>query len=624
MNKSIGFFSSFNARHLDAEQVARSFVPNAKFIELLGVQHALLVGARGSGKTHMLKMLQPKALNAWNHAEADGIRERISYWGVFVPADEAWRQQIQSAADQLSPDLQTRFSSAVFSTHVQRALTDCFLQLVHDRPSNDLGYALVSLSAQQESTLCRTLADSWKLRPPIHSLIGIRQSLVDRAADLYEAAESVEKTRALLECCQTQAVQAVLRGVNAFDSMIGRFEGRWCLMFDELELAPLEVQQVLFRSLRSSDPKLLFKLALSPATQAADVFRNVLGPTSGNDFDEISLYSEPKEAAQFCELLWNRLTEGSTAAGISPASVLGHSAFHAPESAGPYAKNGRWQEASKRLAYKDESYRRFLDHHQIDPFALQKATPQQKNTVIRKIGPVVGFRDFFFKSDRDSQITKLRADKSKPATLYSGWEVLCLVSEGNPRWFTGIVKRLLIQRDKSVSRKDLSKASQYDALVSASRKFMDYISTIPSPAIPEISPQEGGLKSLVEILVTTFGDEVLYKDFVLDPVLSFQVDGAVSHDVRRAIFNGLYAGAFIPADDDGRRFVFSRDLTGQRLRLTYLIAPLGNLPLRSGKSRAITNIIKKTKTSIRSPSRAKFLVKSRNTILDPQAKLFNE
>jgi hypothetical protein len=65
-----GFFSSFNARHLDAEQIAKTFVPSLRFTQLLALQNSLLVGARGSGKTHMLKMLQPKALNAWSHEDS--------------------------------------------------------------------------------------------------------------------------------------------------------------------------------------------------------------------------------------------------------------------------------------------------------------------------------------------------------------------------------------------------------------------------------------------------------------------------------------------------------------------------------------------------------------------------
>ena len=623
METSLGFFSGFNARHLDAEQVARAFVPGPKFLQLLGLQHSLVVGARGSGKTHMLKMLQPKALNAWQHEDAEAIRSRINYWGVFVPADEAWRQQIDLSALAIAGSMQARFRSAVFSTHVQRSVMDCLLQLTHDRPSVDAGYARADLLAKQEAELCRTLAASWTLSPRVHSLIGVRQALVDRAADLYEIAERPEQVEDYLASCQLQPVQAALRAVHAFDAAIKRFEGRWCLMFDELEIAPAEIQTVLFRSLRSTDQKLLFKLALSPSTQAASVFRETTGPSAGNDYDEISLYSDPKEAAAFCETLWQSLAKGTSAEGLPPTIVLGHSTFHATEASNPYAKRGRWQQASSSLARKDPSYVAFLKHYQLDPDALDEASADQKNSIVRKIGPIVGFRDFVRRCEGSAGARiALRQDKTKPAPLYSGWEALCLVSEGNPRWFTGIAKSLLIRRE--ATGRELTKASQYTAIVSASRKFRDYIATIPSTSRGPARSKEGGLKSLVDLLVETFRTDVVVADFVLEPVLSFQLDDEMSEDLRQAIFDGLYAGAFIPLGDVDKQFVFSADLIGQRLRVTYLLAPLEMLPLRSGKSRALRRLVEsaekgKTFRRVRSPK-----VRSLTDLQPPQTMLFGD
>jgi hypothetical protein len=619
MDASLGFFSGFNARHLDAEQVARSFVPSAKFVQLLGLQHSLVIGARGSGKTHMLKMLQPKALNAWQHDDAAAIRQRINYWGIFVPADEAWRQQIEMSASELPEFFQSTFRSSVFATHVQRSTLDCFLQLTHDRPHQDAGFAKVDMKVQQEAELSRTLADSWGLRPRVHSLIGIRQALVDRSADLYELADRPERAKAVLDECQTQPIQAALRGLHAFDNAIGRYEGRWCLMFDELEIAPSEIQGILFRSLRATDQKLIFKLALSPSTQAASIFRETGGPSAGNDFDEISLYSDPKEAAAFCEILWRNLAKGTRSEGLSPVQVLGHSTFHAPEGGNPYAKRGRWQQASSSLARKDQSYVEFAQRYHFDVDALDKASPDLKNSVVRKIGPIVGFREYMLKGDRvGGRRAELRADKTRPAALYSGWEALCLVSEGNPRWFTGIAKALLLRQDATSG--GLTKGSQYSAIAAASRKFRDYVATIPSTAKGPNSSLEGGLKALVDLLVERFKKNVLFDDFPLEPVLSFEIDENTSDDLRQAVFDGLYAGAFIPVGDVERQFVFSADLADQRLRITYLLAPLELLPLRSGKSRKLRAMVEGSNGFRRSQPGSKIVIPASQ----PQSQLFSE
>jgi hypothetical protein len=413
----------------------------------------------------------------------------------------------------------------------------------------------------------------------------------------------------------------VLQGTNAFDSAIKRFEGRWCLMFDELEIAPTEIQRLLFRSLRSTDQTLIFKLALSPSAQAATVFREILGPSAGNDFDEISLYSDSKEAQAFCELLWARLAVGTSAEHLKPSSVLGHSLFHEPETVNPYDKSGRWQKASASLAKKDPSYVAFLKQYDINPYDLSAASPKLRSAVIRKIGPVVGFRDFMFKFNPQHLQERRQMDKSKPSKLYSGWEVLCLVTEGNPRWFTGVAKSLLIRRETSKSQRELSIESQYTSLALASRKFIEYVATIPQPPMPGLSKKESGLKSLIDTLVMTFRNEILHSDFVLDPVLSFNVDD-VSEDVRHALIDGLYAGAFIPVGDVERKFAFSEDLTGQRLRLTYLLSPLEILPLRTGKPRSLTSLIQNSRTP--NSDRQRRRQNSIKSVMQTQPNLFNE
>lgn len=618
----LGFFAGFNARHMGAEQVAQSFVPSTRFTQLLGQQNSLLIGARGSGKTHMLKMLQPKALNSWTHESANAIRRRVNYWGIFVPADEAWSAQIAASTAAIPMELQSEFQSAIFCTHVQRSVIDCFLQLTHDRPNLDVGFARVDMRSTVEAELCRTIAGGWKLAPRIHSFLGLRQSLVDRASDLYEFADRGARSSGLLENCQTHAIQSSLRALNAFDASIGRYEGKWCFLFDELEIAPADVQQMLFRALRSTDQKLLFKLALSPSTQAASIFNNILGPTAGNDFDEISLYSDPRECEIFCESLWMALAAQTSVQGKHPANVLGHSTFHAPEDVNPYARRGKWQQASSSLAKKDPSYVRFLQEHQLNPDELERATASQKNAVVRKIGPLVGFRDFMLKEGKAAS-PSLRLDKSRPAQLYSGWEALCLISEGNPRWFTGIAKALLIRLEHSIG--ELSKATQYSSITSASKKFKDYVATIPSLAKASADSDEGGLKGLVDMLSSVIRGNVLLEDFSLDPILSFEVDSEMSEDIKRAVFDGLYSGAFIPVGDVDRQFAFSADLSRVRLRLTYLLAPLETLPLRTGKSRGISWFKGRTELPRTGANRrrSRVLQKKRGPV-ELQSKLFSE
>lgn len=627
MTASRVFFSAFNARHLDAEKIASHFVPNSNFHQLATLQHALVVGPRGSGKTHLLKMLQPKALACWNHPNADKTRASLGFIGVFIPADEAWKQQISCISESIEQSLALRFTDAIFVTHFQRALLDTFLQLTHDRPQADNGFLKLDLSRERETELCRSLACSWNLSPLIYSLLGIKQSLVDRMARLHEvASNSPGELAHLLSLVQTALVPCASQGIEAFNAVSGRYQGRWGLLFDELEIAPDSVQRMLFSCLRSTDQRLVFKLAISPSASAAEVFRSVLGPSAGNDFEEISLYADSKDSQGFCEALWDHLASVAEQSSslVSPIAALGHSVFHAPDIRGTYRRTGAWQRAFSELAQKDPSFHAVLSKKGVNPSALERVPPDLMDAVVRKTAPIVGFRNLLIDRgpSRKGEKSTLKKGKKSTAKIYSGWEAVCLISEANPRWFTGIARQLLIERSRGSSGRDISIDRQFRVIYGASQKFQDYISTIPSKVAGPGSSRKGGLRYVVDELTCAFRSSVLEDVFTMDPVMSFEVPEDCDEAVRDAIADGLYSGAFIPVGGLDGRSVFAQ-VAGVRLRLTHLLAPLALLPLRSAsKSRSLTTLVKNN-PRILERERTKPTQPTGNSE-DPQKGLFDE
>lgn len=622
MTRNSVFFASFNARHLDAEEIATAFVPNSQFRQLASPQNALLVGPRGSGKTHLLKMLQPKSLASWDHEESDEIRRRVGFLGVFVPADEAWNQQIECAAIGLG-DVMSQFTDSVFVTHFQKALVEAMLQTQQDRPHADNGFFRSDLSRAKEGELCCLLADSWNLRPRIKSLISIKQSLVDRLADFQDAAISgANSVRSVLAVSQKRLMGAASQGIEAFNGVSGRHQTRWGLLFDELEIAPSAVQQTLFQSLRSTNQHIVLKLAISPSVSAAEVFRSILGPSAGNDFEEISLYTDTREAQIFCELLWKKVAAESSNSVAIPTAVLRHSAFHAPETGNRYSRNGTWQSAFLELSRKDRSFCTLMQQKGVDPGALERASRQLMDSVIRKVAPLVGYRNLLLARGPGLSGEKAERKKGKisKAKLYSGWEALCLISEANPRWFTGMARQLMIERTKGTSGRDLSVEAQYRIIEGASKKFMSYLATIPTKTRPEEESLCLGLKELVEGLLVSFSSGVLDEKFSMDPALSFTFSDDIPDSLKEAIVDGIYSGAFVPLEGLEKGSIFSK-LSGARFRLTYLLAPLGPLPLRSGKSRKLSSILSK---SINAQSSKKSLLGTFSVSEAVQESLFHE
>lgn len=605
MDLSHTFFGSFNAKHLNAEEVANTFVPHDKYWRLLNLQHSLLIGPRGSGKTTLLKMLQPKAMAAWSHEQADRARQAISFTSVFVPADISWQAQISASMDNLPEVIREDFQLAVFVTHVQAALVATFLQLTYDRPKKDNDFQRLVISRDIEVNISKEIANSWGLQLSVPSFLGLRKALTDRLRKLsdlpFSSDEIASKT---LSIAQKTLIPSILQALEVFNNQISDFDRRWAFLFDELEIAPISVQVELFRALRSTDRRLIFKLAISPATPAAEILMNAYGPSAGNDFEEIPLYSEGKETVSFCFELWKNLTYMTSAENLTPEAVLGRSYFHDPETnKQKYGPKGIWQAAFKELSIKDQSFAILLRKKGIQPNALDSTPRKTMDAVVRKIAPIVGFRNQYLKSGprlKPYAPAELHGKRSG-SQVYSGWDALCLISEGNPRWFIGMAKRLLAEREIQGREKYLSRNDQYRVVSEASEKFLAFVSTMPTQSSTSGKEFPGGLRQLVEALATAFRFEVLEREFALDPAISFTVDACCSPEILSLITTGLYSGAFVPVEEIGEQSVFAT-VIGRRLRLTYLLAPEERLPLRSGKARSLLELTRRVNRTQKNPN----------------------
>jgi ATPase subunit of ABC transporter with duplicated ATPase domains len=98
----IVFHITYNARHLRPEDVAKTFVFNPDFEELLQDNHTVLLGARGCGKTTLMKMLTLPAMYAWENENAEKIRTNLGFYTVYISTDIYWNAQKDSYNSQLS------------------------------------------------------------------------------------------------------------------------------------------------------------------------------------------------------------------------------------------------------------------------------------------------------------------------------------------------------------------------------------------------------------------------------------------------------------------------------------------------------------------------------------------
>lgn len=600
-SQSPTIFESFNARALKPSEVATSFVPSPQYDRLIKRCHTIVIGPRGSGKTTLLKMLQPAALEAWKHSAANRYREQIDYTGVFIATDISWGGQIQALGDgKLDQESHKKLSIAAFTTHVLRSIVIAMLNRITPRTDTEaIPFRNVKLTDRQESDLVVVLTEAWRVKQAVPSLLSLKQSLSLRLSRIREIASREvmlgpeERTQRLSEIdfLHLHFVEAASVGTDFFNDIVNDADGKWALLFDELELAPEWVQAELVRSLRSTDSKFLYKLAMSPLSHTGHLMETVLSPAPDQDFEQIQLWHVEKyQSFNFCKDLWEAMLKARGIETRTPKSVLGTSNFEPLVGEGKeraYAQDSRSSKRFMSLATTDVSFRSFLESKSIDPGRLNLLPSNQMDSVVRKIAPLVTIREYYRAHDRHGQ-RKLATRTRKSAALYAGADSLFAVSEGNPRWFIAIVGRLLDRYHDS--KKMIPEGVQADEMTKAAQRFSAMLRTIPAP--PTVR-QGGkvGVHSLIRTIAKYFHRVAVVDDFVAEPPNTFTVDSHVSKDIEAMLGQALNAGALVYVPDNNGQLLLT-SLKGKRFRISYLLAPLYGLPLRLGVEVSLTRILK--------------------------------
>lgn len=600
MEHDFSFYESFNARHLDPAAVAKSFVPSVHFDQLCGNYHSLLVGPRGSGKTTLLKMLQPKAIEAWEHAQAQKFRRKINYSGVFIPSDISWGAQIDALGyGKLSDENHRTLSIAAFTTHVLRCLTETMLgRVLHNRNVNTRAFRRAKLSNEDESNLVSEISKIWRVTPSIPSLLSLKHALRARLLDIrllgnrgsLESNENFKIELKGIDYLHLHFIDAVSAAIELFNDSASEPDNKWALLFDELETAPDWIQDELVRALRSIDEKILIKLAISPVSSNARLLLAThLSPVPGQDLRQVKLwYPEKTNGYAFCIDLWNFMIASKGISPILPEVALGVSYFDPEDTSkrgkkSVYGPGGIWTERFISLAKRDRSFNAYLNVMGLPIDNIDKAPVSTRDKIIRKIAPIVAVREYYRAADNSPQEKRSR----KSGELYTGAESLFAITEGNPRWFIGIVDRLISElTDESQLVKRSLQASEIDA---TSQRFLAMLRISPVN-LPAIGSSCKGVESLIEKIGTYFFRRVVLDNFTPEPPLSFIVDDDVNASTMSMLETALNRGAilYIP-DNDSESALTS--LRGKRFRLSYMLASSYGLPLRLGNATSLSKIL---------------------------------
>jgi hypothetical protein len=602
-DQEISFLRAFNAKEMPDSEVAQSFVSSKKFSRLAGAWNALILGPRGSGKTTLLKMLRLPALRMWDGEDAEMYRAAINFTGVFVPADITWSEMIEAlGGKKLSAELRESIVQSVFCTNVLLALTEAFeSRLTPTANAIAPNYRLARCDSAALAAALAVIAEHWSLHPRILSLSGIRAALQSRLLLIQaEVSKYVKRSNAVaanleaeLPFLHLHATTAVEVAVNQFDAVIGDENGKWALLFDEFEIAPAEMQSLVFRRFRSAGNKVFYKVGLAPCTaHTVGSLASMSEATSTNDYVHIDLwYPEKRSALEFSENLFRSIMARSDnrIANVSPTEIFGVNHFVVDDDidtdsvAQPYGKGEQWKTVFESLREKDESFARFLLNKKIDPANLDTSPSTDTGNTVRKIAPLVAFRDAYRREGQDSA----KRGRKKLNFAYSGWEAISAICEGNPRWLIGMLSMMMAA--ESLGATAVKPSTQVDKIKEATESFSSMLSMVPLAArgITTSEPIDKLLRQIGDY----FFARLVKDDFVEEPPLSFRIDEKVSQDVQAAIRIAINHGALINIPDPGVTVKGFDVLVGKRFRLAYLLAPRFKLPLRATKAVSLSAIL---------------------------------
>lgn len=588
-------FESFNARPLSAEVVASTFIPSDNFSNVAIRAHSIVAGPRGSGKTSLLKMLQTRALEVWKHPEADLYRGRVDYTGVFIPTDIAWEDQLENLGFRhLRDDERQQLCVAAFSAHVFHAVIGAFVnRLDRFHPGTGVHHRRTPLNEKDETNIVKEIARNSHLAPSVNSLRALKYAAKARIGEVWEiAAREINcdsNTRpqrfAELPFLSFHFLKQAGFAIEVFNDAIGESEGRWALLFDELEIAPRFILQQLLRAFRSVDERLLIKVSLSPYSTELDEFRKSLRATGGQDYNEIILSHSHKERGyEFGRQLLDSLISDEGLKSKTLEDVFGVSPFE-KDTKNAYKPGSIQYNTIEKALQTDLGFRLYFGRRNLSLDKLTEMTGLERAKNIRKLFPTLLLRQFFRTHPIEGVKKRQKQRSRKNPSIYGGATGLLAVSEGNPRWLIGMARPLLTQFRQSGR---IPIRAQTEQMLRTATRFRAVLKLIPVQRSAKY-PNETVL-GIIDRIAAFFHESVM-GPFRPQPYGCFVIDEDANAGIVAALGIALNAGAivFVPRTKGA---VLLGHLINERFRLSYLLSVYYEIPIRLGAEVPLSRILR--------------------------------
>lgn len=571
-------FEVDNARYISIDDVVNTFIPTYSFWRLLSAKNHVVLGARGSGKTAVLRMLSHDHLSIWDNTRARDFIKEKKFIGVYVPTKAAWTGSLRNKPWQTEDEKEHYFCwrlnvSACIA--LVDTLSSCLNSYITDQFEK----------ASTEIRICRELSMAW---------FGT-ETKVDQFFQLTRLIESTDferqklfrEARARGEDGTWRSVGVVFdmelfaplqHGISIASALLEIPKTSvWMLCLDETETLDIGQQRILNSHLRSHSGNLVFKLSTTPYGHRT-FETNIAAPLNvGHDFEYVYIDQDPEATASRKKLTFDfetklflkRAARSDGAVRLAePQELLGPSRLLDNKArVGGVAADG----FMAKLAL-------VADPKLFERAQKLLASDRQKfgNEIYRKVLGALTLRSEVARTKGRSELD-----------VYSGVSMVMRCTDANPRSMLRLFNKLLHEGGWQGKNREGEHVIQIKSVVQSRILRSFSVSTLNRiQSEPEYGPE-------IYSLIRSIGQ---YMRFVLhsrpltsDQISSIEIDISIPDRQWEVIKEAVGIGLLYPNVNYS-----NPDAMPERsgvFHLGYILAPCFELLPRRGKSRSLSSIL---------------------------------
>lgn len=427
-------FELDNAKNLSRDQLIKTFVPIPQFWRLLSSKNHVILGARGSGKTALAKMLSHDHLSQFPDSCAQEAIKAKSYIGMYIPTSVEWVGALKNKPWQTEKQAEEFFQWRL-------NVASCLAYLVSLRSCLNTYISDKRVRAETEASISEALGESWSDGAKNFETISQLQIYLEDVE--YDKQNQLTRKRVNGKLAKGEKVVGsafenplfvpLRRGITIATRMLELPDDcAWLLCLDETENLAALHHRILNSYLRSQTQNLFFKITTMPYFH--EELRTNIGPPLNVDHDfeyvyidqdaTIPLGKRERVVYSFAsDLFLKRASESPLEyQDLTLDRLLGGSKLLE-------RKGAKWEAGSHEMTL----LRKYASKKTIDRAEAQLGKGDAFTaTVSRKLHGVLLLRDAVANTTGNRKLE-----------VYSGAKMCVRCGDGNPRRLIRIFNRML-------------------------------------------------------------------------------------------------------------------------------------------------------------------------------------